>query len=302
MATYKVYFANEGVPASGLTLAWETLKKVSNGTDESSAPSFTETGGGWYKFSYSPTEDMVGVIDGSATLTVDADRYVPVDFSANDTAITETRLSELDAANLPAVADTIAADVVNIDGDPMRGTNNAALASVCTETRLAELDAVNLPAVTDTIAADVVDIATDYTSARAAKLDNLDQALSTTESNIRGVDSDTLETLSDQLDTVSTFDATTDAVDLNADQSSVTIGSVDSAVDANVTQIGGSATVDGVSIAAWAKKIFVAVIRPFTSDSSTGEIVYEDSTGATEFTHTIEIDETDPTIKTRSLS
>jgi hypothetical protein len=159
MATYKVYFANEGVPASGLTLAWETLKKVSNGTDESSAPSFTETGGGWYKFSYSPTEDMVGVIDGSATLTVDADRYVPVDFSANDTAITETRLSELDAANLPAVADTIAADVVNIDGDPMRGTNNAALASVCTETRLAELDAVNLPAVADTIAADVVNIA-----------------------------------------------------------------------------------------------------------------------------------------------
>jgi hypothetical protein len=41
--------------------------------------------------------------------------------------------------------DTIAVDVAGLDGAAMRGTDNAALASVCTEGRLAELDAANLP-------------------------------------------------------------------------------------------------------------------------------------------------------------
>jgi len=40
--------------------------------------------------------------------------------------------------------DAIAIDVAGLDGVAMRGTDNAALASVCTETRLAELDAANL--------------------------------------------------------------------------------------------------------------------------------------------------------------
>ncbi len=42
----------------------------------------------------------------------------------------------------------------------MRGTDNAALASVATETRLAELDAANLPATTDNIETDTQDIQT----------------------------------------------------------------------------------------------------------------------------------------------
>jgi len=41
-----------------------------------------------------------------------------------------------------------------------------------------------------------------YTVGRAPLLDNLDQAISTTESNIRGVDSDDLKNLSDQIDDV----------------------------------------------------------------------------------------------------
>lgn len=48
-----------------------------------------------------------------------------------------------------ADADTVAdilEDVTGIAGAAMRGTDNAALASVCTEARLAELDAANLPA------------------------------------------------------------------------------------------------------------------------------------------------------------
>ena len=57
---------------------------------------------------------------------------------AQDAIITETRLAELDAGNLPT-------DVAAIDTATMRGTDSAALASVATETRLAELDAGNLP-------------------------------------------------------------------------------------------------------------------------------------------------------------
>jgi hypothetical protein len=52
------------------------------------------------------------------------------------------------------IADTIATDVAGLDGATMRGTDNAALASVCTESRLSELDAANLPA-------DIANIKTD---------------------------------------------------------------------------------------------------------------------------------------------
>lgn len=84
MATYTVYFADAGVAKTGLTLTWEYLKQTDGGGDEGSPPAFTEVGGGWYRFTYSPTENMVGVIDGSATLTSDADRYVPCDFDPGD--------------------------------------------------------------------------------------------------------------------------------------------------------------------------------------------------------------------------
>lgn len=84
MATKQVYFSNAGVPATGLTLAWSYLKKVSDGTDVGSPPAFTEIGGGWYKFTINPTEKYVGVIDGSGTLTIASERYVPVYFDLYD--------------------------------------------------------------------------------------------------------------------------------------------------------------------------------------------------------------------------
>jgi hypothetical protein len=69
-----------------------------------------------------------------------------------------------DGERLDAILDIIAADVVNIDGQAMRGTDSvdtatmrgtddAALATVASETRLAELDSGNLPADTDAILA-----------------------------------------------------------------------------------------------------------------------------------------------------
>jgi len=64
---------------------------------------------------------------------------MPADVDTLKTRCTEARLAELDAANLPT-------DIAAIPLTPMRGTDNAALASVCTEIRLAELAAANLPA------------------------------------------------------------------------------------------------------------------------------------------------------------
>jgi len=84
-----------------------------------------------------------------------------LDMDALNTAavrITAARAQVLDdwinAGRLDLILDIVAADVVNIDGAAMVGTNNAALASVATEARLAELDAANLPADVDSILLD----------------------------------------------------------------------------------------------------------------------------------------------------
>ena len=77
----------------------------------------------------------------------------------------------------------IKAEVEGLAGDAMRGTDSAALASVCTETRLSKLDA----AVSSRSSHSASDVTGGTTVAAA-------------ESNVRGVDSDTLKTLSDQID------------------------------------------------------------------------------------------------------
>lgn len=84
MANREIYFSNAGVPATGLTLTWESLKKVNDGTDFTPQPTFTEIGGGWYKFDINPTERLVGVIDGSASLVIENERYMPVYFDKYD--------------------------------------------------------------------------------------------------------------------------------------------------------------------------------------------------------------------------
>ena len=83
---YYVYFSDAGVPKTGLSPDWESLKTAENGTDKSgSAPTISEVGGGWYAFDVTygtapwdvTTEDLVGVIDGGSLL-VGVDRYKPV--------------------------------------------------------------------------------------------------------------------------------------------------------------------------------------------------------------------------------
>jgi hypothetical protein len=86
----------------------------------------------------------------------------------------DTLADWVNAGRLDAILDTIAGDVVNLDGEAMRGTNNAALASVCTETRLAELAAANIPADIDTLLARItaaVALASVCTEARLSELD-----------------------------------------------------------------------------------------------------------------------------------
>ena len=68
-----------------------------------------------------------------------------------ETDTNELQTDWVNGGRLDLILDIIAADVVNLDGAAMRGTDSAALASVCTEARLAELAAANLPADTDTL-------------------------------------------------------------------------------------------------------------------------------------------------------
>lgn len=68
-------------------------------------------------------------------------------------AITDAAGVSVSADVIAVKADTAATlvDTTGLNGDAMRGTDNAALASVATEGRLAELDAGNLPLTTDGI-------------------------------------------------------------------------------------------------------------------------------------------------------
>ena len=85
--------------------------------------------------------------------------------------VAEFEARTLVAADYVVVTDTLAGVTLvgtcttNTD---MRGTDNAALASVCTETRLAELDAANLPADVAAVKAETASILTDTAEIGAA--------------------------------------------------------------------------------------------------------------------------------------
>ena len=84
------YVASDGAPLTGASaeMEFESLKLL-DGTDKSgSAPSVSEVGGGWYKFSITygtapfDAGDLVGVIDadkdGDNSLA-NSERYIPVE-------------------------------------------------------------------------------------------------------------------------------------------------------------------------------------------------------------------------------
>ena len=104
---YYVYFSNEGVPSTGLSPTWCLNSSSSSaiwsagttatgsGTEiTTNLPAITEVGSGWYKFDITfgvapwtaTTQDLVGVIDGTATLA-GADRYKPIVISLRGLAL-----------------------------------------------------------------------------------------------------------------------------------------------------------------------------------------------------------------------
>jgi WD40 repeat protein len=84
MPIKKVYFSDGGLPKTGLVPVWNGLKKVSDGSNFTPQPTFTEVGLGWYKFTINPSEALVGVIDGTSSVASNTERYVPVYFDKYD--------------------------------------------------------------------------------------------------------------------------------------------------------------------------------------------------------------------------
>lgn len=83
--TYVIFFKNAGVPAIGLSPVWLSLQKVSTTQGFLPWPTFTEIGGGFYKFDLNPTETLVGLIDGGVGLP-NADRYFQIVMPAGATS------------------------------------------------------------------------------------------------------------------------------------------------------------------------------------------------------------------------
>jgi len=94
-----------------------------------------------------------GNITDSGTNTTDANNSA----WAKHSIATETRLAELDAANLPADVDTIAVDVAGLDGAAMRGTDGANTTTPPTVAQIqAELEE-NGASILDTLRDDLAD-------------------------------------------------------------------------------------------------------------------------------------------------
>ncbi len=90
---YVAYFADDGVPKTGLTPTWNSLRAI-DGTDKSGdAPAITPIGSGWYKWEivYGTTPfdvmQLVGTIDGGSAL-INHERYKPVVMTIRDLALT----------------------------------------------------------------------------------------------------------------------------------------------------------------------------------------------------------------------
>ena len=84
------YAAKDGQPLTGaaVQMDFESLKTLAGADKSASAPSISEIGGGWYKFSIAygtapfDAGDMIGVIDADkngANSLANAERYIPVE-------------------------------------------------------------------------------------------------------------------------------------------------------------------------------------------------------------------------------
>jgi hypothetical protein len=90
---YTVYFSDNGVPKTGLSPVWSTLKDITTGSDQTQ-PTIAEVGGGWYRFpiSLTPFQNWVGVVDGTSSVPNSAERYIPVNVRFSDFSVDQDRV------------------------------------------------------------------------------------------------------------------------------------------------------------------------------------------------------------------
>jgi len=113
MARYYIYITDNGTPKTGLTPSIIVYNKASDWTSAGTPPTISEAGNGFYYFDATPTERIIILID-AGTALADIDRYIPMEISEDDFALKDSRLKELDAANMPADIDTIKQNTSNM--------------------------------------------------------------------------------------------------------------------------------------------------------------------------------------------
>lgn len=136
---YVVYISNFGVPETGLSPTIDIYKKVSDGSDVASPPVISELGGGFYKFTASPSEALAVRVDVGATLA-DPDRYKVLQITPNDDdldAAVSTRSTATQGATAAELTSAVSPLALEAN---VQGHTAAALSAYDPPTK-AELDA-----------------------------------------------------------------------------------------------------------------------------------------------------------------
>lgn len=81
MSVFTFFVTDGGTPQTGLTPTLSTYLKISDGLSAGVAPVPTEVGGGWYKFTDTPAEELAIVIDADAGIADGAERFIPMQLS-----------------------------------------------------------------------------------------------------------------------------------------------------------------------------------------------------------------------------
>ena len=133
---YVVYFSDLGAPKTGLSPTLDLFIKVSDGTSAGTPPAVNELSGGFYKFTYSPSEDVAIRVDSNDAAMADRDRYIPIEASPHD--------DDLDAAVSDVKTQT---DKMNFTGDDIKATlgGEKVALSDATEEQIDAIEGIGFP-------------------------------------------------------------------------------------------------------------------------------------------------------------
>lgn len=88
---YVLYFADVGTPKTSLSPTIDIFVKVSDGSSAGTPPTVAELSGGFYKFTYTSTEDVSIRVDSNDANMSDADRYISFVASPHDTSLEDIK-------------------------------------------------------------------------------------------------------------------------------------------------------------------------------------------------------------------